>query len=132
MALLLLCWGGRTRSGIAAPERTLRSPSDPFYLTKQPYLADVDAPAAWEQQTGDPAIVVAVIDSGIDFGHPDLAANAWQNPAPGAFGCSDDLHGCTLLAPNDIAASCSAVAPARTGEISDPSSHGTFLAGVIG
>lgn len=132
IAMLLVGSTGQAQRTLAAPSRALRSPNDPLYLTKQPYLADIDAPAAWDQQTGDPAIVVAVIDSGIDFSHPDLAANAWQNPTPGAFGCAGDLHGCTLLAPMDASPSCSAVAPARTGDISALSSHGTFLAGAIG
>ncbi len=129
---LLSAAGGRTGSSVAAPHHALRTPNDPYFATKQPYLADIEAPAAWEQQTGDSAIVVAVLDSGIDFSHPDLAANAWQNPTPGAFGCTGDSNGCTLLAPNDRAVSCSAVAPARSGDVSALSPHGTFLAGVIG
>ncbi len=110
----------------------LHTPNDPLFVSKQAYLADIDAPAAWDTQTGDPAVVVAVIDSGIDAMHPDLAVNIWQNPTPGAFGCAGDLHGCTLLDPNDAAASCSGIGPARTGDVSALSPHGTFLAGVIG
>jgi subtilisin family serine protease len=37
--------------------------------------ADVDAPAAWDLERGDPSVVVAVIDTGADLDHPDLAAN---------------------------------------------------------
>ena len=40
--------------------------------------ADIDAPEAWNIQTGDP-IVVGVIDSGVDYNHPDLAGNIWTN-----------------------------------------------------
>ena len=40
---------------------------------------DLDAGAALATTTGDPSVVVAVIDDGIDFSHPDLAAQAWTN-----------------------------------------------------
>jgi len=41
---------------------------------------DIDAVAAHAITTGDPDLVVAVIDDGVDFGHPDLADRAWTNP----------------------------------------------------
>jgi len=42
--------------------------------------ADIDAPAAWDIATNS-NIIVAVIDTGIDYNHPDLAANMWVNEA---------------------------------------------------
>jgi serine protease len=42
--------------------------------------ADIDAPEAWDINTGNPDIIVAVTDTGIDYKHPDLAANMWVNP----------------------------------------------------
>jgi len=42
--------------------------------------ADIDANDAWDIATGDPNIIVAVLDTGIDYDHPDLAANMWINP----------------------------------------------------
>ena len=42
--------------------------------------ADIDAPEAWSIGTGSRNIIVGVIDSGIDYNHPDLQANIWMNP----------------------------------------------------
>ncbi len=42
--------------------------------------ADIDAPEAWTISTGDPNTVIAILDTGIQMEHPDLAANIWVNP----------------------------------------------------
>ncbi len=60
--------------------------------------ADVDAPEAWDTTTGDPAIVVAVIDSGVEVDHEDLECNIWVNPGEdfdgdGVVWDTDDLNG---------------------------------------
>lgn len=63
--------------------------------------ADIDAPEAWDAQTGSPEIIVADIDTGVYYSHPDLAANIWINPweIPGNFhdddgnGYVDDVYG---------------------------------------
>ena len=49
--------------------------------------ADIDAPEAWDIETGDPNTVIAVIDTGVDWDHPDLSANVWTNL--GEVNCSD-------------------------------------------
>lgn len=48
--------------------------------------ADVDALAAWDRTRGTPGTVVADIDSGYRFEHPDLAPVVWTNPADGTHG----------------------------------------------
>ena len=63
--------------------------------------ADIDAPEAWDISTGSPNVIVAVIDTGIAYDHPDLAPNIWTNPGEIAGngvdddgnGLTDDVHG---------------------------------------
>jgi subtilisin family serine protease len=56
--------------------------------------SDINAPEAWDQETGDPEVVIAVIDTGIALEHPDLAPNIWVNAGeiPGN-GIDDDVNG---------------------------------------
>ena len=76
--------------------------------------SDINAGTAWNRTTGSRATAIAVIDSGIDFTHPDLANNQWTNPAPGANG---DLHGWDYIE--------------NSAEIKDEQGHGTAVAGII-
>ncbi len=56
--------------------------------------ADIDALLAWDRTTGSPSVMVADIDSGYRFDHPDLAGVAWTNPGEIAGnGVDDDGNG---------------------------------------
>lgn len=79
--------------------------------------ADVRAPAAWNVTTGSRAVVIAQVDTGVDYTHPDLRANLWTNPGE-IGGCSAGTHGYNVLN--------------RTCNPMDASGHGTHVAGIMG
>ncbi|CAD5966035.1 Thermitase [Planktothrix agardhii] len=56
--------------------------------------ADIDAPEAWDIQKGNQNLVIGVIDTGVDYNHPDLSANIWTNPGEIAGdGIDNDSNG---------------------------------------
>ena len=135
-------WGQTDRRILAVEPnyrlRIARTPNDPRFQqlwgmhntgqTGGTVDADIDAPEAWDIATGVPGtsdVIVGVIDSGIDYLHPDLVDNMWVNPGeiPGngidddGNGYIDDVHGYDFYGGD--------------GDPSDAFGHGTHCAGTI-
>jgi len=86
--------------------------------------ADIDALKAWVKTQGSKDVVVAVLDSGVDYTHVDLRSNMWLRPeevpayTDDELGTFNDLHGFDI---GD-----------NVGDPMDDNGHGTHCAGVIG
>ena len=99
-------------------------PNDPGYSSLWG-LGSISAPEAWNLTTGSPEVIVAVIDTGVDYNHTDLAANIWINtdeiPDNGVDddgnGYIDDVRGWNFVAKNN--------------DPMDNNNHGTHSAGTI-
>ncbi|HOZ39029.1 MAG TPA: S8 family serine peptidase, partial [Anaerolineaceae bacterium] len=98
-------------------------PNDPRYA-EQWGLEKIQVEGAWDQTMGDPNVIIAVIDSGIDLTHEDLSPNLWTNPGEIAGNGLDDDN-------NDF------VDDTRgwnfvnsTNEVDDSIGHGSLVAGV--
>ena len=110
----------------AASAAPAQAANDPL-LPEQWALSDPDAtgaPEAWTQSLGD-GVTVAVLDSGVQLDHPDLAPNLWTNPGEVAGngadddrnGFVDDVHGANMIAPG--------------ASVDDDEGHGTHVAGIV-
>ncbi|KKR08581.1 MAG: peptidase S8 and S53, subtilisin, kexin, sedolisin [Parcubacteria group bacterium GW2011_GWC2_39_14] len=107
--------------------------TDP-YFNSQWYLQEIRATEAWSTSKGNPAVIVAVIDTGVDIDNPDIQPNIWVNtdevPGDGVDndgnGYIDDYNG------YDFVSGVGNPSPKLTnGYTSSGISHGTFLAGII-
>jgi len=87
--------------------------------------ADIEVTRAWGLTTGDRSIVTAVVDTGIDCSHPDLAANCWSAPRPFTV----VINGVSITCP---AGSHGFNAINNTCDPADDHSHGTHVSGTIG
>ena len=101
------------------------TPNDEFYSSLWG-MTMISMPEAWDISTGSNDVIIAVTDTGINYSHPDLAANVWTNPGEIAGngidddgnGYIDDVHGI-----NSITGS---------GDPFDDHSHGSHCSGTIG
>lgn len=91
---------------------------------------DIDAERAWEMTTDSGSTLVAVIDTGIDYNHPDLKDNMWVNAAEasGVVGADDDGNGIV----DDIHGANFSDPKTQTGDPLDDNGHGSHCAGTIG
>jgi len=101
------------------------TPGDPSY-SRQWSLGTIHAPEAWDTCRGGSEVVVAIIDTGVDYNHRDLQGNLWVNEAerdgvPGVDddgnGYVDDIHGYNFAYNNNDPA--------------DDHGHGTHVAGIV-
>lgn len=86
--------------------------------------ADIDAIAAWARSQGSDEVVVAVLDSGVDYTHVDLVSNMWVRPKRLAAYTDDELG--TFNDLNGFNGTD------KTADPMDDNGHGTHCAGIIG
>ncbi|MFA6534251.1 MAG: S8 family serine peptidase [Patescibacteria group bacterium] len=119
--------------GLISPALALK-PDDPDYFLEW-QIEKMSLPLAWDYTTGSPAVVVAVLDTGVDVKHPDLADNIWVNtgeiPGDGidndGNGYIDDVNGYDFVDED-----ANPAPDFSKGYNPLALSHGTMVAGLIG
>ncbi|MCD6311148.1 MAG: S8 family serine peptidase [Elusimicrobia bacterium] len=106
--------------------KALLTPDDPYFTDNREWKDMMNLREAWDISTGQFPVVVAVLDSGIDINHPDLAQNIWANELEisstgvdnDSNGFIDDKNGWDFVL--------------NRNNVNDVEGHGTHMAGIIG
>ncbi|MCI4625307.1 MAG: S8 family serine peptidase [Candidatus Magnetoovum sp. WYHC-5] len=119
------------------------SPNDPYFSQQYSLYndgsykngtvgADIKVTEAWEISTGSPNIVVAIIDTGVNYNHPDLGSNVWSNSKESRDGLDndgngfiDDVIGWDFIGDDYLN-------PTEDNDPMDDYGHGTHVSGTIG
>lgn len=126
--------------GVAAPPAAPDDPDDPLYEEYQrAYLEAIGAPDAWASGARGEGVVVAVVDTGIDYNHPDLVTRLAINFDDPFFdgrdndrnGCADDVVGCNFVSLSTADPSCGYTQAPPHWRTLDDEGHGTFVSGVV-
>jgi subtilisin family serine protease len=97
------------QSFAALSAQPLQVPNDSYY-SLQWGLPKIQADKAWDITTGSQDIIIAVVDTGVDYNHPDLNANMWKD--------ADGYYGWNFVSNNP--------------DPMDDNGHGTHVAGILG
>jgi subtilisin family serine protease len=134
--------GLKARSDVllAAPDYIIQpanTPNDPLF-GQQWGLPQISAPSAWNYTTGSRSSVVGVLDTGVDYTHPDLQSNMWSAPyaftvtiASQPLTCPAGSHGFSSITDTsgNLTLSCDPQEGPPSGNFYG---HGTEVAGVVG
>ena len=119
--------------------RASRVPNDPLYPVQQSrYLDVIHAARAWDTSTGGADVLIAIVDSGVAWDHPDLSDRIFYNRAETPLsttdadnnGCVADIVGCNFVSLATADPSCGYTLAPPNWRTNDDEGHGTFVAGL--